>query len=193
MSMFSGSDKSNIAVREACLADIPAVLRLLKKYHTNSIDDDDRKDGFVTTNINAEELGYLVTEERGLVVAVDRNNNVVGFVIAGSWSFLQRWPMFDYMQGELGRYQVEGVTLTPENCYQYGPICVDKSCRGEGVAERMFTKHCDIFRKKFMTLVTFVNENNPRSMRFHSDKIGLTSLDGFEFNGNNYRLLVLGL
>lgn len=184
---------NTIQVREATPGDIPSLLSLLAKYHTTTISDDERDQGFVTTNINAEQLASLIADERGVMVSSDADGKVVGFIIAGSWQFLSRWPMFDYMIGELDKYQVGGLTLNVDNSYQYGPICVDSAYRGLGLAEAMIDAHCAIFRQKYQVLVTFVNEINPRSMHFHRHKVGLQSAGGFSFNNNQYQMLVKSL
>lgn len=181
---------NNVQVREATSGDIPSLLSLLAKYHTNTISDHERDQGFVTTNINAEQLASLIADERGVIVSSDADGRVVGFIIAGSWQFLSRWPMFEYMAGELDKYQVGGLTLNVDNSYQYGPICVDSAWRGLGLAEAMIDAHCAIFSQKYRVLVTFVNEINPRSMHFHLNKVGLASAGGFSFNNNRYQMLV---
>ena len=42
------------------------------------------------------------------------------------------------MIDKLGDYEFAGQTLTTENSYQYGPVCIDASLRGQGVLEGLF-------------------------------------------------------
>ena len=48
-------------VRLAGLRDMEGVKALLKKYHRDTISDEDRPDGFVTTAITDEQLAELIT------------------------------------------------------------------------------------------------------------------------------------
>lgn len=182
----------NLTVNAAQHSDIEGVLALLKKYHANSISDEDRKDGFVTTNIDAVQLAELIEKENGLVVAKD-GDQVVGFVIAGSWQFLQRWPMFEYMTGELHKYTPYGEQLDSNNSYQYGPICIDGAYRGNGLANQLFDCSAQIMAQRFAYLVTFINKINGRSYAAHTRKLQLDDSGSFGFNNNQYHLMTLDL
>lgn len=183
---------NDITVRAAELSDIDGVLALLKKYHVNTISEEDRQDGFVTTNIDAQQLAALIQQENGLVVAVD-GGQVAGFVIAASWDFLKIWPMFAHMMNELDRYAPYGVPLSITNSYQYGPICIDKRYRGGPLAQAMFDLSAAIMRERFAFLVTFINKINGRSYAAHTRKLALDDSGAFEFNQNQYHLMTARL
>ena len=120
-------------ITQATLADAAGVRALLKANHVNYIPEEDKKDGFVTTNLTDEQLEALIVKENGVTIAKDDNGKVVAFALAASWEFWSEWPLFAYMIEELSKFTCEGVTLTTENSYQYGPVCIDKSVRGTGV------------------------------------------------------------
>jgi len=80
--------------------------------------------------------------------------------------------------------------LTTDNSYQYGPVCIDKSIRGSGALEIMFDFSREHMAKRFPILVTFINKINPRSYAAHTKKLGLTVIQEFEYNSNNYYELV---
>lgn len=57
--------------RNATLDDISAVSLLQKKYHINTITEEDKPDGFVTTLFSERLFQELIEQENGLAVACD--------------------------------------------------------------------------------------------------------------------------
>lgn len=169
--------------------DIDKVLKLHFRYQIDSIKEEDKKDGFVTTPFTKEQLTELIEKEQGLFIAV-KDDEVVAYVMAASWDFWSRWPMFAFMIEHLGELEYKGEKLTVENSYQYGPICIDKSVRGSGVLEAIFDFAREAMSKRFPVLVTFINKINPRSYEAHTRKLGLEVIREFSYNNNNYYELV---
>jgi predicted GNAT family N-acyltransferase len=87
---------------------------------------------------------------------------------------------------DLSNLQYAGQTLNTDNSYQYGPVCVDKSVRGQGVFEGIFNYALQEMSKRYPILVTFINKINPRSYAAHTQKVGLDVIQEFEFNNNHY-------
>jgi len=173
----------------ATIEDIAGVLTLHAKYHVDTILDKDKNDGFVTTPFTHKLLVELIQDETGLFIVKDQNQ-IVAYVMSASWQFCSKWPMFQYMISKLNKVKYKGVTLTIENSYQYGPICIDKDYRGTGVLETLFEYAMIEMSKRYSFLVTFVNKKNPRSVKAHVEKLGLDFLKDFEYNNNHYIELV---
>ena len=171
------------------ISDIEAVLRLHSKYQVDSIKEEDKKDGFVTTAFSYEELKELIEEEQGLFIAKE-GEEVLAYVMAASWQFWSKWPMFSHMIKDLPNLEYIGLQLSVDNSYQYGPICIDKSLRGSSMLSEIFDFARVEMAKRYPILVTFVNKINPRSFEAHSRKLGLTVIREFEFNGNFYYEMV---
>ena len=171
--------------RLANIEDIEGVLALHEKYQIDTISEKDKKDGFVTTAFTKEELQKLITEEDGLFIGI-KDENIVAYVMSASWAFWSKWSMFAFMIEDLKNSVYNGVQLTKNNSYQYGPICIDKSVRGSGVLEEIFAFAMKKMSSKFKYLVTFVNKKNPRSYEAHKRKLDLEILKEFQFNGNEY-------
>ena len=168
------------------LSDIDKVLELHYKYQVDSILEEDKKDGFVTTAFTKEQLTDLINKEQGLFIAME-DDKVLAYVMAASWQF---WPMFRFMVEDLKNLNYLGQTLDVDNSYQYGPVCIDKSVRGSGVLENIFDFSREHMSKRYPVLVTFVNKINPRSYEAHTRKLGLQVIQEFEFNNNHYYELV---
>lgn len=176
-------------LKVAKLSDIDEVLELHSRYQINSINEEDKKDGFITTAFTKEELTKLINEEQGLFI-VKIDGKIVAYVMCASWQFWSVWPMFVHMMKDLPKLKYLGQTLTTQNSYQYGPVCVDKSVRGTGVLEALFDFAREKMAKKYPILVTFINKINPRSFEAHTRKLKLEVIQEFEFNNNNYYELV---
>lgn len=175
--------------RVARLGDIESVLKLHIKYQADTIKEEDKKDGFVTTAFTKEELTQLITKEKGLIIAVD-DNEVLAYVMAASWQFWLKWPMFAHMIKDLQNLTYLGKILSINNSYQYGPICIDKSVRGSDVLKEIFDFSREKMSKRYPILVTFVNKINPRSYQAHKRKLGLEVIQEFEYNNNYYYEMV---
>ena len=170
--------------KQATINDIDKVLKLHRKYQIESIKEEDKKDGFVTTNFTADELKALIEQENGLFIA-EENGVVKAYVMAASWQFWSKWDMFAFMIQDLENLLYKGVKLTVENSYQYGPICIDKSVRGSDVLPNIFNFAREVMAKRYPILVTFINQINPRSYYAHK-KLGLEVVKEFNYNNNRY-------
>ncbi len=177
-------------IRYAVSSDLNGLLDLLKANHVNSIPEEEKKNGFVTTNITKEQLCNLMETEKGITVAVD-NNQIVGFALAGSWNFWQPWPLFTHMIEHLESFTLNGQTLTVENSYQYGPVCIHKDYRGNGIFEKIFTFSLKSMAERYPYMVTFINQINPRSYAAHTKKGKMTESGTFDWNNNHYWLMAI--
>lgn len=170
----------------AQLSDIDGILKLHNKYQIDSINEEDKKDGFVTTSFDREQLADIITQEQGIFIAKDDNNEVLGYVMSASWQYWSKWDMFAFMIKDLPNLTYQNLTLSIDNSYQYGPVCIDKSVRGSGLLEKLFDFALESMSKRYPILVTFVNKINPRSYEAHKRKLGLEVIQEFSFNGNKY-------
>ena len=173
----------------AQIKDIEKVLELHSKYQIDSIKQEDKKDGFITTAFTKEQMVDLITLEQGLFIAIE-NEKIVAYVMSASWKFWSRWPMFAFMMEDLPNLEYLGQKLSVQNSYQYGPVCVDIEYRGSGVLEKIFDFARENMSKRFPILVTFINKINPRSYEAHTKKLKLEVIKEFSYNNNNYYELV---
>lgn len=176
---------TNMEFRVASISDIPEVLSLHYKYQVDSIREEDKADGFITTAFTREHLLALIEKEHGLFVAISEGR-VVAYAMSASWGYWSQWPMFEHMIQDLPNLQYEGIQLTVNNSYQYGPVCVDKSVRGSGVFENLFRFTLKKMSRHYPILITFINKINPRSFQAHTRKIKLDVIQKFEYNNNEY-------
>ncbi|MBQ4833145.1 GNAT family acetyltransferase [Pseudoalteromonas sp. MMG010] len=175
----------NIELKTATIEHIDEILTLHYRYQVDSINEEDKADGFITTAFTKTHLSNLIEHESGLFIAV-LDNKIVAYAMAASWQFWSQWPMFQFMIENLHDSQLEGLEMNVANSYQYGPVCVDKSVRGHGVFEQVFNYSLEQMSKRYPILVTFINKINPRSYQAHTKKTPLVVIKEFEFNNNQY-------
>ncbi|MDF1762797.1 MAG: hypothetical protein P1U57_05245 [Oleibacter sp.] len=174
-----------VTLRLATLADVNEVLNLHYLYQIDSIAEEDKQDGFITTAFTQSHLVALIEEEQGLFVAIVENQ-IVAYAMSASWAFWCQWPMFQFMVEHLSDTTLDGNEITVNNSYQYGPVCVDKRVRGSGVFEQLFQYTRVKMSARYSYLITFINQINTRSYQAHTRKVGLQVMKEFEFNQQRY-------
>lgn len=175
-------------IRLAEMKDFEGVKSLLKANHVDSLTEEEKKEGFVTTNLTDEQLEELIVKEKGVTIAVD-DGNVVAFALAAPWEYWSVWPLFQHMINIMREYEFEDKALDDKYTYQYGPICIEKSYRGTGLFKKVFDYSLKTMEDRFPVMVTFVNKKNPRSHGAHTGKAGMTINGTFEFNNNSYYMM----
>jgi GNAT superfamily N-acetyltransferase len=170
-------------------SDINNILELHKKYHIDSISEQDKLDGFVTTPFTSELLEELITKERGIFIAKD-GDRLAGYAMSASWEYWSKWPLFQFMIDGLKDLNYHGQKLDITNSYQYGPVCVDRAYRGTGVFEDLFFYALEEMASRYSFMVTFVNKANRRSLAAHTRRLGLPVVNEFEYGGQSYAELV---
>ena len=173
----------------ATMENFDGILALHKIYHTDYISPEDRPNGFVTTNFTPEQLEALITQERGVTIAKDDYGKVCAYAMAASWAFWAQWPLFTHMIQHLEEYSLNGQTLSEENSYQYGPVCVAGEHRGTGLFEQVFYFSLASMKDRYPIMATFINHINSRSYAAHTRKVPMTETGSFQFNQNNYYLM----
>jgi hypothetical protein len=174
-----------VELKTATLSNVDEILTLHYKYQIDSMNEEDKADGFITTAFTESHLTSLIEDEKGLFIAcVD--NKIVAYAMAASWQFWSQWPLFEFMIKNLDDSTYLDQTITTENSYQYGPVCVDKSVRGSGIFEQIFNFSLSEMNKRYPIMVTFINKVNPRSFEAHTRKTELQVIKHFEWNNNQY-------
>jgi hypothetical protein len=83
----------------------------------------------------------------------------------------------------------DGGRINTQNTFQYGPICIHKNFRGNGVLQSLFEKMRLEMLKKYPISITFINKENKRSLFAHTQKLNWEVIDEFQFNDNTYLTL----
>ena len=176
-----------IQYRVAAPADFEGIL-LLQHQNLKTTLQEDLSQGFLSIEFTREQL-HSINSELGIFVAL-QEKEVVGYLIAESIEFAIGSPLIAYLLKRLREFVHEGATLSACCLFVYGPVCIDKQHRGQGVLQELFRVMVQTLRGNYDVGVGFVSEQNPRSLAAHQGKLGMQVVDEFELGGNNYKTLV---
>lgn len=167
--------------------DIEGVIALQDIYLVSNMTEEEKASGFVTTPFSVEQLQEVIHQE-GLFVAKD-NNKIIAYIFAASWEYFSQWPIFNHMTPLLPELSFKDFSLTAINTFQYGPICIDKKYRGQGLINPFFDFMRIHLMKRFRVNITFINKTNIPSQKAHIEKLKWNVVGDFQFNNNNYFIL----
>ena len=173
-----------ILTRQGTQEDIPGILSLQDQNLYSKMTEAERVNGFVTTPFVPEQIEAII-EQDGLFVAEDKGV-IIAYVFAGTWSYFQQWAIFELMVARFPMLQFNGQKITVENSFQYGPVCIAKAYRGQGLLQKIFEEMRQVFVQRFPISITFINKVNVISEKAHTKKLGWVIIDEFEFNDNRY-------
>jgi hypothetical protein len=177
----------NIQLEIAKNSDINEILELQELYLVSNLSDEDKVAGFVTTPFTENLLEYVISQN-GIFIA-KLNNKVIAYAFAASWEFFSRYPIFEYMITLFPRFKFRNFELNTTNSFQYGPVCIHKNYRGQGLIKILFEFMRINTLEKYPLSVTFINKINIPSTKAHVEKLGWEIIYEFSFNNNNYIVL----
>ena len=181
----------NVTFEIAQINDVDGVLALQKLYLVTNLTESEKTGGFVTTPFTIPQL-HEVIQKQELFVAKGANK-IIGYLFTGSWIFFKQWPIFDYMTTLLPALNFLEFEITLTNSFQYGPICIHKEYRGNGLIMPLFEFMRIQMLKKYPLALTFINKNNIPSTKAHVEKLKWTIIGDFKFNKNDYLILAYNL
>lgn len=164
--------------------DIAPILALQDLNLVTNLDEAQKKDGFVTTPFTVEQLRELIALD-GLFV-VEKGEKILGYAAAAHWDYFDGRPMFELMISRFERLHFRGKSISREDSFQYGPVCIAKEARGKGAFQALFAEVVRQMKARYAIGTTFINRINARSYEAHTRKLGLEPIDEFDFNGNGY-------
>ena len=174
-------------IRVAIESDLDGILDLQSRNLYSQLAPADLAGGFVTTPFTPELLRQLRLQD-GVFVA-ENAGQIVGYLLAGDWTFFSQWEIFRVMVDRLPELRFQNREITVDRSFQYGPICLDRAIRGSDVFPQLFNLMRSSFVSKFPVGVTFVNQLNQLSFAAHTRKLNLEIIDEFDLNGNSFYTL----
>lgn len=173
--------------RLATFNDIHQVLALQKENLYANLTAIEREDGFVTTPFTYAQIRAIITESGLFVTEIE--DKIIAYAFAGSWKYFSQWEIFKVMVASFPQLIFDGKRINTRNTFQYGPICIQKNHRGNGVLQSIFEKMRIEMLKKYPISITFINKENKRSLFAHTQKLNWEIIDEFQFNQNTYLTL----
>lgn len=182
-----GTALTNIIFRRASAADYPGILVLHRKNLVSNLSPIERKNGFLSIDINEQQI-TTANKDLAVIVAV-RDKSVIGYIWGTTQEYNQQFPLLKYMMSLYEETLFQRQPLSSYRSFLYGPVCVAISYRGTGVFQGLFQELLAQVALQYDAGVAFVAKDNLRSLRAHTQKLKMEVLKEFEFNGNFYFLL----
>ena len=177
--------------RKANSSDFPGILELQKRNLLQNIDPRDRQEGFLSIEYSADQL-TLLNREPGIFVALE-DDHLAGYLITQTMDFAVQSRLITIMVNRFPDIQYRGRPLSSFRTFIYGPVCIDKKSRGQGILYGLYGIMHRTLKGQYNAGVAFVSGENPRSLHSHRDKLGMKVVDEFEANRQRYHTLVFDL
>lgn len=179
-----------IQYRKALPADFEGILRLQHQNLLTTLKGEDLSQGFLSIEFTREQL-HKVNNELGIFVAV-QDKTVIGYLMAETAEFAIGSPLIAHMLRRLNNIVIDDITLS---CcfFVYGPVCIERQYRGQGILEGLFGIMKETLRADYDVGIAFVSQQNLRSHQAHTAKLGMRVIDEFKFGGERYHTLAFRL
>jgi hypothetical protein len=179
-----------ILYRKATPADFEGILLLQHQNLLTTLQGEDLSQGFLSMEFTREQL-HKVNSELGIFVAI-QDKTVIGYLMAETAEFAVGSPLISNMLKRLKNVVFDDITFS---CcfFVYGPVCIDRQSRGQGILEGLFGIMKETLSADYDVGIAFVSQKNPRSLQAHTTKLGMRVIDEFEFGGERYHTLVFSV
>ncbi|CNH19145.1 GNAT family N-acetyltransferase [Yersinia pekkanenii] len=175
-------------IRPAQPSDYPAILQLQSQNTPANLSPEQRKQGFIVSQMDEKQLDSI-NQDLGILVAID-DEQVAAFVCLARTHKQPRPPVVDAMLEAISHQQYQGKPLTELRVFLYGPVCIDSRWRGKGVLSQLFAAVKNHTRNDFDVGAAFVNHDNPHSLAAHVKGLNMTPVCEFMCQQQRYQLLV---
>jgi hypothetical protein len=183
--------QSLIQYCKAIPVDFDGILRLQYQNLLTTLLGKDLSQGFLSIEFTRKQL-HKINSELGIFVAL-RGKEVVGYLMAESVEFAVVSPLIAHLLKRLNEFVFDDVPLSSCHLFVYGPVCIDKQHRGQGVLKKLFDVMLRTLQGQYDVGIAFVSALNPRSFNAHKNKLGMQMVDEFEFNGQKYWTLIFAV
>ena len=168
--------------RRARQPDYPAIVRLNAANFIANLSEDERRDGFLSAVFSLEQTAAMA-EDLGTTVAIV-DGQVNGFLCAFRNDFDHGSPVVAKMIESYARLSFEGKLLSTYKSYAYGPVCIDRACRRQGLLRGLYQEQKRELAGRFEVGVALIARTNQHSLDAHILGLGMTDVGSFEVKGN---------
>jgi predicted GNAT superfamily acetyltransferase len=173
--------------RRAQPQDYSAILRLQSANFIGNLSMEERQEGFLSDEFTFRQVAEMA-EDLGTTIA-SVNGELVAFLCACRNEFNHGSPVIAKMLESYDRVEFEGKALSSHHSYIYGPVCIDRAYRRQGLLRGLYKKQKQELAGRFEVGVAFVSRTNPHSLKAHVAGLGMTEVGDFELKGNVYLIL----
>lgn len=172
----------------AQLEDVSQIVRLQDACHKNNLGDQPAAQGFLNTVLEASQLHTLIQQQALFVVK--HNEDVIAMAVCASWQFWSWSTTLSALARNLDKDLIDGKAVNAHNSVFWGPVCIEKSWRGQGIFEQLVTYCCKHMPAKTDFLYTYVHHLNQRSYQAHRQKAGFITAGDARIGEDKVKTLV---
>jgi predicted GNAT superfamily acetyltransferase len=170
--------------RRVIPADYTAILKLQSTNLIANLSEEERKTGFLSAEFTPEQTAHIAEDLGTMGAFVD--GCLAGFLCAFRRGFETGSPVIAKMLESYDRFNFEARPLSAFKSYIYGPVCVGREYRGQGLLRGLYEAQKKDLAGQFEIGVAFVSRSNPHSLETHVKGLGMTEVGDFECRGNMY-------
>jgi len=177
--------------RRAVPGDYADIVRLNTENFIANLSAEERGDGFLSAVFTIEQVAAMASD-LGIMIALD-GGAVVGFVCAFRNDFDHGSPVVAKMIESYDRARFEGKLLTEYQTYAYGPVCIDRRYRRQGLLRGLYEAQRNDLAGQFEVGVALIARDNPHSMEAHVKGLDMIEVGEFEVNGKVFATVAFRL
>ena len=167
------------------------ITRIIQENLVWNLSESEREDGFLSVDLAADQV--IRFNESIPIIVGELEKSLVGFLMGSTLSESPQIPILARMFDCYNSVRFDGRFLSDYRSYVYGPVCVDRAYRGQGVLEKLFSECRTQLADRFEVGVLFISAENQRSIAAHRRKLGMELVGAFEFNQQTFHVLAFHL
>jgi ribosomal protein S18 acetylase RimI-like enzyme len=172
-------------------SDLSEIIRIVQENLAWNLSESERADGFLSVDFGPDQV---LRFNRSIPIVVSESGpSLTGFLMGSSLDESASIPILVKMIECYDSLRFDGRFLNEYRSYVYGPVCVDRSVRGQGVLESLFRECLAQLAGRFEIGVLFVSAENERSIEAHRRKLGMELVGEFEFDEKMFQVLAFRL
>ena len=174
--------------RRATASNYAAIYDLQNRNLRTRLTAGERADGFLSAGFEAEDYKTL-NDDLCVVVCVEERQ-LLGFVVASTIQFNEKFALSRAMIGRYPNAVYEGKPVESYRSCVAGPVCVEREQRGRGIFQGLYHRLFELLPPEYNLAVVLIAKDNPRSLNAHT-KIGFRPIEQFQFNGRTFDILAM--
>ncbi|HEY9625105.1 MAG TPA: hypothetical protein V6C78_32570 [Crinalium sp.] len=177
----------NVTYRPVLPSDYSGILTLHRENLLINLAPSQRHDGFLSIDTSEQLIAASANNLTGIVAV--HEHSVIGFMFGTTVDYNRQFPLIRRMIELYDDTLFKGRSLSSYTSFIYGPVCVAQNYRGTGVLQGLFQAMLSHLAGHYDLGVAFVAADNGRSLKAHTDKLGMAIVKDFEFREKYYKIL----
>jgi len=168
--------------------ELQEILRLQQENLPHQIAVEEMKSqGFVTVQHDLEILEQM--HDLAPSIIIKEGDHVVAYALVMLKSYRHLVPVLQPMFAVLDSLEWKGRPLNDYEYYVMGQICIAKEYRGQGLFEKLYLQHRQVYGSNYDFIITEVSFRNTRSMRAH-EKAGFQTVHTYKDQTDHWAVLL---